>query len=81
MKLQLYKQSSVEERSHNKLSPIYYGPYYIIDKVGDVAYKLDLPEHSEVHPTFHVSKLRKSVKEGQQTSTALPGRTIAAKRA
>jgi len=47
-------------RKRGKLSPRYIGPFKIIARVGDVAYRLDLPEElSGIHPTFHVSHLRK----------------------
>ncbi|GJX01651.1 hypothetical protein Tco_0185564 [Tanacetum coccineum] len=43
-----------------KLNPRYIGPFRIIDKVGTVAYRLELPEQlSRVHSTFHVSNLKK----------------------
>ena len=43
-----------------KLSPRYIGPYQLFRRVGEVAYKLDLPpELSGVHSVFHVSMLRK----------------------
>ncbi|GJU73290.1 putative reverse transcriptase domain-containing protein [Tanacetum coccineum] len=43
-----------------KLNPRYVGPFKVIEKVGDVAYKLELPEElSRVHNTFHVSNLKK----------------------
>nr|GEW47893.1 putative reverse transcriptase domain-containing protein [Tanacetum cinerariifolium] len=43
-----------------KLKPRYVGPFKILERVGDVAYKLDLPEElSRVHNTFHVSNLKK----------------------
>ncbi|GJU61738.1 putative reverse transcriptase domain-containing protein [Tanacetum coccineum] len=43
-----------------KLNPRYIGPFKIIDKVGTVAYRLELPEQlSRVHSTFHVSNLKK----------------------
>ena len=45
----------------NKLSPRYCGLFKILKRIGDVAYKLELSESSQVHPVFHVSKLKKSV--------------------
>ncbi|GJT91062.1 putative reverse transcriptase domain-containing protein [Tanacetum coccineum] len=43
-----------------KLIPRYVGPFKGLEKVGEVAYKLELPEElSRVHNTFHVSKLKK----------------------
>ncbi|GKA17679.1 putative reverse transcriptase domain-containing protein [Tanacetum coccineum] len=43
-----------------KLSPRFVGPFEIVEKVGPVAYRLDLPEElNGVHDTFHVSNLKK----------------------
>nr|GEU76270.1 reverse transcriptase domain-containing protein [Tanacetum cinerariifolium] len=43
-----------------KLAPRFVGPFEIIEKVGLVAYRLDLPEElNGVHDTFHVSNLKK----------------------
>ncbi|GJZ43274.1 putative reverse transcriptase domain-containing protein [Tanacetum coccineum] len=43
-----------------KLNPRYVGPFKVLAKVGEVAYKLELPEElSRVHNTFHVSNLKK----------------------
>ncbi|GKF83815.1 hypothetical protein Tco_0248713, partial [Tanacetum coccineum] len=42
-----------------KLNPRYVGPFKVLKKVGEVAYKLELPkELSRVHNTFHVSNLK-----------------------
>ncbi|GJV69558.1 hypothetical protein Tco_1485067 [Tanacetum coccineum] len=42
------------------LVPRFVGPFQIIEKVGPVAYRLDLPEELDgVHDTFHVSNLKK----------------------
>lgn len=43
VKLQLYVQSSVAARSNQKLSYRFFGPYKITEKIGLVAYKLQLP--------------------------------------
>ncbi|GJX01991.1 putative reverse transcriptase domain-containing protein [Tanacetum coccineum] len=41
-------------------SKAYVGPFKVLEKVGEVAYKLELPEElSRVHNTFHVSNLKK----------------------
>ena len=45
-----------------KLAPRYVGPFKILERIGKVAYRLELPEElSNVHPTFHVSNLRKCI--------------------
>ncbi|GJS47596.1 reverse transcriptase domain-containing protein [Tanacetum coccineum] len=43
-----------------KLNPRYIGPFKILDKVGTLAYRIELPEQlSRVYSTFHVSNLKK----------------------
>ncbi|GJT05794.1 hypothetical protein Tco_0840256 [Tanacetum coccineum] len=43
-----------------KLNPRYVGPFKVLEKVREVAYKLELLEElSRVHNTFHVSNLKK----------------------
>ena len=45
-----------------KLNPHYIGPFEIVDGIGPVAYRLDLPEEfSRVHNVFHISMLRKYI--------------------
>ncbi|GJT52912.1 hypothetical protein Tco_0987966 [Tanacetum coccineum] len=42
-----------------KLNPRFVGPFKVIKRVGDVAYKLELPEElSRVHNTFHSDPLK-----------------------
>ena len=59
LKLQPYWQHSLKgRRLPHKLSPRFYGPYEIEDRVGSLAYKLRLPPGAAVHNVFHVSQLK-----------------------
>ena len=47
-------------RTRGKLAPRFVGPYKILARQGEVAYKIELPDSlSETHNVFHVSQLRK----------------------
>ena len=62
VRLQPYKQMSLEKlNKDNKLAPKYYGPYKVLQNIGSMAYKLELPTTSRVHPVFHVSCLKKVI--------------------
>lgn len=50
VKLQAYRQSSVEKHKSEKLSLHFFGPYEVIAKVGLVAYTLKLTKGTRVHP-------------------------------
>ena len=42
-----------------KLSPRYCGPFKILKKIGDIAYRIDLLDGIKAHLVFHVSKLKR----------------------
>ena len=51
-------------RKREKLNPKYIGPFRIVERIGPVAYRLELPsELSRIHNVFHVSMLRKYVSD------------------
>ncbi|MCO5571743.1 hypothetical protein L7F22_025491 [Adiantum nelumboides] len=60
--LKVLKHSKIlKTRKVAKLSPRYCGPFTILKRVGQMAYKLALPEHSRAHLVFRVSRLRKQL--------------------
>ena len=54
------KRGVVKFSKRGKLSPRFFGPFEILERVGTIAYWLALPPSmSGVHEVFHVSMLRK----------------------
>ncbi|KAK0583302.1 hypothetical protein LWI29_035547 [Acer saccharum] len=72
LKLRPYRQLSLAQRKNLKLSPKFFGPFKILSKIGAVAYKLELPPKSKLHPVFHVSLLKKRIGNQEEISPTLP---------
>ena len=72
LRLQPYHQTSLSWRKNLKLSPKFYGPFQITHRICAVAYKLDLPVGSRIHPVFHVSVLKQQVGSKIAIGSTLP---------
>ena len=72
LRLVLYQHKSLAAHPFHKLQPRFYGPFLVLAKVGNVAYRIQLPDHSKLHPVFHVSCLKKHLGSNVQTTVPLP---------
>ena len=61
-----------QAKKDNKLSPKYYGPYKVFQKIGTTTYKLELLASFRVHPVFHVSCLKKVICDKLPIQTIFP---------
>lgn len=71
VRLRPYRQTSIAS-TYTKLSKRFYGPFQVLDHIGPVAYKLQLPLSSRIHPAFHVSLLKPHLGPSSTTTATLP---------
>lgn len=72
VELQPYRQQYVALRKDNKLSMRYYGPFAALEKIGEVAYRLQLPTTAKIHPVFHISELKPFKGDSQELYLPMP---------
>jgi hypothetical protein len=56
----------------SKLMPRADGPFKILEKINDNAYKLDLPPEFGVSPTFNISNSKPYLGEGDELESRMP---------
>ncbi|KAK8933261.1 hypothetical protein KSP39_PZI015836 [Platanthera zijinensis] len=75
----MHRVSRVRGR-RKKLSPRYMGPYRILERIGPLAYMLELPpELAALHDVFHISSLRRALLRPEQHILTTEG-TVASDR-
>lgn len=61
LKLRPYRQRTLAKGPFEKLCPSFYGPFHVSARVGQVAYRLELPPGAAIHPVLHVSQLKRAI--------------------
>jgi hypothetical protein len=72
LELQPYRHTSLSIHRRLKIHSKYYGPFRVLERIGNTAYKLLLPEGCHLHQTFHISQLKKHFNPNAVPTKHLP---------
>ena len=72
LKPQSCVRTTVVNPPYSKLAYKFFGPFTVTERIGMLAYRLNLPPDNRIHPVFHVSMLRRVLNSGMPVETRLP---------
>lgn len=73
LKLQLYRQATLKKHHQHKLLPkFFFQRFKVLDRVGHIAYQLEIPTIVDIHPIFHVSQVKPCPNPSQTARVLFP---------